>query len=297
MGGDIPLGGQAQRASEAGVVTVCALAGLRPPRAGRRVLATAARVWRRGLAWRRLPAWLELATIGLGYAAYSLVRGNLPLSREAAFAHARHLWLAERWMHVDIEHSLNHFVTAHSLLANATGYYYGLLHFIVTPLVLAWLYLRRPAAFPRMRSALVLATTGATLVFWRWPLAPPRFAVPGMTDILVTHNILDAGDPHGVSGMVDLYAAMPSLHVGWATWCAVVIVIATRSRWRHLAWLYPAATTFVVMASANHFVLDAAGGVAIIMAGVLVTRRRLPAHIPETPAMPAEPTLHAVPRQ
>jgi hypothetical protein len=278
-------------------VTACTLPRLRPSRLGRRAAATAVRVWRRGLAWRRLPAWLELVTIGLGYFAYSLVRGNLPTSRAAAFAHARELWQVERWMHIDLERSLNHLVAAHALLANATGYYYGLLHFIVTPLVLGWLYLKRPASFPRMRSALVLATVTATFVFWRWPLAPPRFAVPGMTDILITHNILDAGDPHGVSGMVDLYAAMPSLHVGWATWCAVAIVTATQSRWRHLAWLYPLATTIVVMASANHFVLDALGGVAIITAGLLVTRRRLPTHIPDSPTLSGQPALHAVPRQ
>jgi hypothetical protein len=278
-------------------VTACTLPRLRPPHLGRRAAETAARVWRRGLAWRRLPAWLELVTIGLGYGAYSLVRGNLPTSRGAAFAHASQLWQVERWMHIDFERSLNHLVAAHFLLANATGYYYGLLHFIVTPLVLGWLYLKRPASFPRMRSALVLATVTATFVFWRWPLAPPRFAVPGMTDILITHNILDAGDPHGVSGMVDLYAAMPSLHVGWATWCAVAIVTAAQSRWRHLAWLYPLATTFVVMASANHFVLDAVGGAAIITAGLLVTRRRLPTHIPDSLTLSEQPALHAVPRQ
>ncbi len=65
---------------------------------------------------------------------------------------------------------------------------------------------------------------------------------------------------------------MPSLHVAWAAWCAAAVVIATRSRWRRLAWLYPAATTFVVLASANHFVLDAAAGLAITTLGLLATR-------------------------
>jgi hypothetical protein len=73
--------------------------------------------------------------------------------------------------------------------------------------------------------------------------------------------------------MVNLYAAMPSLHVAWAVWCAVAVATATHTRWRHLAWLYPVATTFVVLASANHFVLDAAGGAAITALGLLATRR------------------------
>jgi hypothetical protein len=62
-----------------------------------------------------------------------------------------------------------------------------------------------------------------------------------MTDILVTHDILGAADPHGATSLVNLYAAMPSLHVAWAAWCATAIVITARSRWRHLAWAYPAA--------------------------------------------------------
>ncbi len=83
------------------------------------------------------------------------------------------------------------------MLAETAGYYYGLAHFIVTPLVLAWLWLRRPAAFGPLRSALMLATTGANVVFWTWPVAPPRFAVPGMADVLVRYRLLGAGGPHG----------------------------------------------------------------------------------------------------
>ena len=154
--------------------------------------------------------------------------------------------------------------------------------------MLAWLYLRRPAAFGRLRSALVLATTAANVVSWAWPVAPPRLAVPGMTDILVTRDILGAADPHGATSLVNLYAAMPSLHAAWAAWCATAIVTTTRSRWRHLAWLYPAATTLVVLASANHFLLDAAGGLAVTGLGMLAASRpgRLAAGRRARPASP-----------
>jgi hypothetical protein len=234
------------------------------PRLGRRP--------RLSLAWPRLPVAAELAIIAVGYAGYALVRLAVTASQHSAFVHAAALWRVERWLHVDIEPPLNHLTAAHPLLAETVGYYYGLLHFIVTPLILAWLYWRRPAAFGRLRSALVMATTAANVVFWTWPVAPPRFSVPGLTDILVRYHILGAGNPHGPDSLVNLYAAMPSLHVAWATWCAVAIVTATRTRWRHLAWLYPAATTLVVLASANHFVLDAVGGLAVIALGLLATR-------------------------
>jgi len=213
-----------------------------------------------------------VAIIAAGYLGYALVRLAVKAGRTAAFAHAAELWRAERLTHLDIEPSLNHLAAAHAAFAETAGYYYGLAHFIITPLVLAWLWLARPAAFGRLRSSLVLATTAANLVFWTWPVAPPRFAVPGMTDVLDRYHILGSGSPHGPDSLVNLYAAMPSLHVAWAAWCAAAVVTATRTRWRHLAWLYPAATTFVVLASANHFVLDAVAGLAVMALGLLAAR-------------------------
>jgi hypothetical protein len=111
---------------------------------------------RAGLAWPRLPAVAELAIIGAGYLGYALVRLAIHADRDAAFAHAAQLWQAERRMHLRIEPWLNGLAAARPALAEAAGYYYGLLHFLVTLLVLAWLYWRRPAAFGRLRSALVL---------------------------------------------------------------------------------------------------------------------------------------------
>ena len=248
-------------------------ARLQASRAGVRSVATTAAARRAGLAWPQLPAAAELATIGAGYEAYSLIRLAIRAGHQVAFTHAAQLWHAERRLHLTVEPYLNHLAAAHVPLAEAASYYYGLLHFLVTPPVLAWLYLRRPAAFPRLRSRLVLATAAANVVFWAWPAAPPRFSVLGMTDILVTHDILGAAHPRGATGLVNLYAAMPSLHVAWAAWCAAAVVTTTRGRWRHLAWLYPAATTLVVLASANHFLLDVAGGFAVAGLGMLATSR------------------------
>ena len=259
-----------------GVAVTSARARPRGARAGAGLAPGPGRNRRVGLAWPRLPAAAEVAIIAAGYAGYALVRLAVRASRPAAVAHAAGLWRAERWLHVDIEPSLNHLAAVRPVLAETAGYYYGLAHFVVTALVLAWLWLRLPAAFGRLRSALVLATTAANVVFWTWPVAPPRFAVPGMADVLVRYRILGAGRPHGPDSLVNLYAAMPSLHVAWAAWCAAAIVAATGGRWRHLAWLYPAATTVVVLATANHFLADAAAGLAITAAGLLAARPARP---------------------
>jgi hypothetical protein len=111
----------------------------------------------------------------------------------------------------------------------------------------------------------VLASFAALFVFWTWPVAPPRLAVPGAVDTLVSRHLFGAANPHGVAGLIDNYAAMPSLHVGWALWCAIAVVAATRTAWRHLAWLYPVATTLVVITTANHYLVDAVAGAALIV--------------------------------
>src|SRR5690606_32776898 len=77
--------------------------------------------------------------------------------------------------------------------------------------------------------------------------------------------------PRGLGGMTNQYAAMPSLHVGWALWCGVIL-------WRHgrtrtaktFAVVYPLVTTIVVMGTANHYFLDAVAGAAVMGAGLLL---------------------------
>jgi membrane-associated phospholipid phosphatase len=97
--------------------------------------------------------------------------------------------------------------------------------------------------------------------------------MPGMTDTLEAGHILGAApNAHGVFGLVNNYASMPSLHVAWAVWCAAAIVIATRTRWRHLAWLYPVLTTAVVLGTANHYLLDVIAGAIVAIAGLAVCR-------------------------
>jgi hypothetical protein len=215
------------------------------------------------LSWRRLPWWLELATIITGYVVYEVLRAVSPTRAGSARQNADSVLHVERWAHIDIELHLNQALTGHPMLGSTAGLYYGILHFAVTPVVLGYLWWRRPLDYPRLRSALVLMSFMALLVFWAWPVSPPRFALPGATDTLITRNVLGAANAHGVSGLVDAYAAMPSLHVGWAVWCAVAVVVTLRTPWRHLAWLYPIATTLVVLSTANHYVLDAVAGAAL----------------------------------
>jgi hypothetical protein len=244
---------------------------------------------------RSRPRWYaEIALVGLLYAAYERSRAAAPSRPGIALTHAHAVASLERSLHLDLEAPLNRVFAAHNWLGALGGYYYGSLHFVVTIGVLVWLYVRRPELYPRARTMLVVTNLAALAVFVAYPVAPPRMAVTGMTDILVTHNIFGAAHAATAGSFVNLYAAMPSLHVGWATWCAYWVVRSHRGvRGRQSAWLYPVATTLVVLGTANHYFLDAAAGVAVVLAAGLLTapalrvsmrQRFLPQPAPGAPA-------------
>jgi hypothetical protein len=78
--------------------------------------------------------------------------------------------------------------------------------------------------------------------------------------------------PPNQNTLADQYAAMPSLHIGWAVMVAIGIIATTRTRWRWLAVLHPIATTLVVIGTANHFWLDGMVAVGLLAASLVVVR-------------------------
>jgi hypothetical protein len=155
--------------------------------------------------------------------------------------------------------------------------YYGTIHFVIPPLVLIWLWRRHPEHYRRARNILAVVTIASLPIFIAVPLAPPRFAPPQ------AHASFQDTTPYGGLGPLDRgnfkddnpYAAMPSLHVVWSTWCACVVigVAASKRRKRWLALLYPVTTLVVVVGTANHWFLDAVGGwLMLAIVWVLVTR-------------------------
>jgi hypothetical protein len=230
-----------------------------------------ARFQRQGVTWATKAWWVEILTILAGYGLYEIVQGAAPAHRTSAFSHADQLIRFEHWLHLDVELSVNHFVNAHAALAYICGYYYDSLHYLVTPSVLLFIWLRRQNAYARWRSALVAASVASLLVFWLWSLAPPRMAQPGIIDTLVQRHIYGTVESNDPKTLVNNFAAMPSLHVGWALWCAAAVVSTTSWRFRQVAWLYPVLTTLVVMGTGNHYILDAAGGLLVLGIGIALT--------------------------
>jgi hypothetical protein len=207
---------------------------------------------------RRLPWWGEILIAVAFYWLYDFVQALTGGDAAQAARNGQDVINAEKSLHIWAEPEINRWAAQHHALSLIAGYDYAIAHVLVTGSVLAFLWWRRPRLEVPLRNALVAFSVVALIVYWLYPVAPPRLTDHGLIDILIVHDIL--GARHVSQGVVNLYAAMPSLHVAWSLWCAAAVVLSFRSRWRHLAWLYPTWTTFVVVSTANHYFLDAAAG-------------------------------------
>ncbi|MEV7886364.1 bifunctional glycosyltransferase 87/phosphatase PAP2 family protein [Streptomyces sp. NPDC002817] len=217
---------------------------------------------------------LELLLIRVTYAAYQKVRlaatgGSNSEGRARAEAHGQQILDLERWLHLDIEHWANHAVVEVAWLRDFFDFYYTSFHFVVPLSVLAVLYWRRPVDYRWARASLGFATLLALVGFWLYPLAPPRL-MPSLGIIDTVHGVQDFSKPdYGtLTALTNQYAAMPSLHFGWSLWCGLVIAIVAPKWWlKSLGLLHPLFTVTAIVATGNHWVLDAVGGALVVGGG------------------------------
>jgi PAP2 superfamily len=216
--------------------------------------------------------WQEIGFIAIVYYLYSLVRNAVPSHETGAFDRARTVLSIESWFHLDVEHSVNRFVAGQHWLAYICNYYYSTLHFVVTIAVLVWLYRRHPLHYRAIRSVLIITNLVALIGFWFISVAPPRM-LPGYVDTVVKFHTWGSLASPGLAKESNQFAAMPSLHIGWSLWCAFAIVTLAKHRWvRVLGALYPIATTFVILGTANHYVVDAVAGAVTLLLAVGIQR-------------------------
>jgi hypothetical protein len=218
----------------------------------------------------RLRGWLSVrhtlraeAVVVLAlYVVYEAARGLVVGDPREAVRHARELADLERSLHVFVEGHVQH--AAHALpgVSDLLGVAYLTLHLAGTVGVLLWLHRRRPAAFPFVRTTLVLASGLALVGYLVYPTAPPRLAGIGIADT-VTGNHVDVNSGL-VSSLYNPYAAVPSMHIGYALVVAASLLrYGRRPLVRTLGALYPPFVLLVIVATGNHFFFDAAAGAVV----------------------------------
>ncbi len=218
--------------------------------------------------------WFEILLIAVSYWTYSLVRNAVPEQKAQALHNADWIWSVERQLGIAVEQTVNHAANSVTWLIVGMNYYYATLHFVVTLGVLVWLYRRHPGRYSAARTAL-FATTGVALAgYYLFPLAPPRLMNGGrFVDTVLVHHTWGSMASGDLKNMSNQYAAMPSMHIGWSVWCGLTVCALATVPWaRVLGLLYPAGTLVVIVATANHFWLDAVGGVACLALGYGVAR-------------------------
>lgn len=243
--------------------------------------------------------WKEALIVVAFYMLYSWTRnrfgsnavepGELPVE---AFRNAERVIRLERFIGLYHEVSIQELFLGQRAFIQFWNTYYGTAHFIVTLAVFALLFWKRPGVFPVWRNSLAIMTGLAIIGFALFPLMPPRLldepcneyggqciesdlrgqsGTFGYVDTLVEYGGPWSFDSDTMKDISNQYAAMPSMHIGWSTWCAVAMWPLLRRRWqRAVVFLYPLATLFCIIVTANHYWIDGVGGLLCFGVGTLV---------------------------
>jgi len=167
---------------------------------------------------------------------------------------------------------VQHAADAVPALPTLLGIAYIVLHFAGTTAFLVWLYRHHRHQFARVRNTMIAATGMALTLYVVFPVAPPRLASLGFVDT-VSHNTKVNLSSDLLGSLYNPFAAVPSLHFGYALLVGVTLAAVARRRFvRVLGAIYPALMLFIIVATGNHFFFDAAAGGVAIGAGYLIAK-------------------------
>ncbi|WAU83885.1 phosphatase PAP2 family protein [Streptomyces sp. Qhu-G9] len=221
----------------------------------------------------RPPLVRELLLVAGLFLVYKLGRQLATGHTAEAFGNAHRVWDLERFVHLPGEDSVQSAMLHGDTLVHVVNTYYATVHFPATAAFLVWTYLRRPGHYVWARRVLAAVTAAALVVHLTFPLAPPRMlAATGLVDTGQVFGPTVYGASPETDSLSNQFAAMPSLHFGWALMVAIGLIVATRSRWRWLWLLHPLVTLLVIVGTANHYWLDAIVAAALLGIALAVVR-------------------------
>jgi hypothetical protein len=206
------------------------------------------------------------------YGVYELIRGGGNATLSAARAHTDSIVSFEQSLHVFGEQSLQDAAHAVPALPSLLGVAYVVLHFVGTTAFIVWMYRRRRDHFAFVRNTLIASTAIGLSIYVLFPAAPPRLAGLGFADTVTNGAHLNLSS-NLLGSIYNPYAAVPSLHFGYALIVGVAVAAYARQRVVRIAGaLYPAVMLVVIVATGNHFFFDAAAGAVVVGAAYLVAR-------------------------
>ena len=223
-----------------------------------------------GRGWRELAR--QVLFVGSGILFYFGVRGLTEGSVDSAIENGENILALEERFGIAIEMELQQWTERVPFLTTLSNWVYIWLHWPVIIVSLIWLHHARAYEYLILRNAMFLSGAVGLIIFTTFPVAPPRLIGAGfvdtVTDLSTSYRVLQPPN------LVNKYAAVPSLHVGWNLLVGLVVFRATTNRMvRVLAVVTPLLMTIAVMTTANHYLIDAVLGAAIALAGLLVATK------------------------
>ena len=205
--------------------------------------------------------------------AYQAVRGLTAGDAADAAGNALQVIRLQDSLGIAVEPSVQGWALARAWAGELLSAAYIALHLPVTAALFVWLWLRRRAAYAPIRNVFLAANALALIVYAAFPVAPPRLVLAsGLQDVLRTSVGVDL---HGgaLSALFNPYAAVPSMHVAYAILVGLAVwLLADAHLVRLVGALYPALIVLAVVATGNHYVLDAAAGAAMLVGGAVAVR-------------------------
>ncbi|NNE11008.1 MAG: phosphatase PAP2 family protein [Ilumatobacter sp.] len=209
---------------------------------------------------------VEMAICGGLLIIYRAIRTVNRTDLGAAFSNARDIVRLEEWLGLPFEDNLQRFLLDHPTLIKLLNHYYIWFHFPAAIGLLLWLYLRHPGRYRPFRNLMAFATFTGLIIHLLFPLAPPRM-MDGFVDTMARFGP-SIYPENALDGAANQIAAMPSLHFAWALIEAIAVISVLSSRWRWAIVVHPALMTLSIIATANHWWIDAAAAAMLVIGGI-----------------------------
>ena len=218
---------------------------------------------------RVIPKWggglKEIAILGFVFGIYRLVSANLTHDEIPAFLNSYRILLFEKDLGLFVEQDFQSFFLGSELLTQLVNIIYTIFYYPALILFGIWAYKCHREQYTVVRNVFIVSAGIAFLCFTVYPVAPPRLLpYPGFVDTMAQFGFIDY-KTSGLSSVTNPFAAMPSLHFGWTLLIGSATVYLARSWWgKTLGIILPVGMLMAIIATANHFFLDAIGGALVI---------------------------------
>jgi hypothetical protein len=225
--------------------------------------------------WR--PGFKDLAEVVLiasALPAYYLVRGQAHQRVDEAVQRGVDIVQFEKSLGIFWEVQLQSWVLPYDWLVSFLNAFYLYGHLPIIGILAVWMYFWHRPQYLLMRNAFLISGAIGLIIFVNFPTAPPRLLEHHGVELGFVDTILleyNASRPDTPSFFVNEYAAMPSLHIGWNLLVGITLWLATRNVLvRAFGVLMPLTMFAVIVLTANHYIVDAFAGFAVMMAGLIL---------------------------